>query len=257
MKQSEPSSAVTTPVDVSGSGGAKLLVLQHIACEPPAAYEDELNEREIAFDRIRLDEGDPLPDWRNYAGIIAMGGPMGAYDDPAHVWLRDEKRLIRDAVEAGIAYWGVCLGAQLLAASLGASVFRATTPEVGVLAVDLTPEAAQDPVFSDAPMRFPALQWHNDTYELPEGARRLASSDLYREQAFVYRSAYGLQFHVEVPPELAAEWAEVPAYRESLERLMGPGGLPRLVGEIEQHAGMTIAFARHLLARWLEQVVRV
>ena len=109
-----------------------LLVLQHIACEPPAAFEDELLSRGLGLVRVELDEGDPMPDWREFAGLVVMGGPMGAYEEDAHPWLRDEKRLIRDAAEAGHPVWGVCLGAQLLAAALGANVYRGPEPEVGL-----------------------------------------------------------------------------------------------------------------------------
>ena len=122
-----------------------MLVLQHIGCEPPAAYEDELVDRGFALDRVRLDEGEALPDWRAYGGIVAMGGPMGAYDDELHPWLGPEKQLIADAVRAGKPYWGVCLGAQLLAASLGASVTPGESPEVGVFPVERTDRAAAGP----------------------------------------------------------------------------------------------------------------
>ncbi|MHB1572136.1 MAG: glutamine amidotransferase-related protein, partial [Solirubrobacteraceae bacterium] len=106
------------------------LVLQHIACEPPAAYEDELRDWGTELHRVMVDAGDPLPDWREFAAIVAMGGPMGAYDDDRLPWLAAEKRLIGDAVRAGAPYWGVCLGAQLLAASLGARVYTGPEPEV-------------------------------------------------------------------------------------------------------------------------------
>jgi GMP synthase (glutamine-hydrolysing) len=151
-----------------------LLVLQHLDCEPPAAYEDELLDRGLALARVRLDQGDQLPDWRDYSAIIAMGGPMGAYDDALHPWLGPEKRLIADAVHAGKPFWGVCLGAQLLAASLGANVAPGPAPEVGVLPVELTTDAASDLVFAAAPASFPAFQWHGDTFELPAGAVQLA-----------------------------------------------------------------------------------
>ena len=102
-----------------------MLVLQHIDCEPPAAYGRELAERGIRCHTVELDAGEPLPDWRGYAAIIAMGGPMGAYDDQSLPWLAAEKRTIAQAVRSGMPFWGVCLGAQLLAASLGARVFPA------------------------------------------------------------------------------------------------------------------------------------
>ena len=102
----------------------RCLVLQHIACEPPGVYEDVLRERGISIDRIELDEGEVLPDWRRYDLIVAMGGPMSVNDDADLPWVADEKTFIRAAVAAGTPYFGVCLGAQLLAASLGARIVQ-------------------------------------------------------------------------------------------------------------------------------------
>jgi GMP synthase (glutamine-hydrolysing) len=234
-----------------------LLALQHIYCEPPAAYEDELRARGHDVVRVELDAQEALPDWREFAGLIVMGGPMGAYDDDVHHWLREEKRLLREAVEADVPVWGVCLGAQLLAASLGAEVRQGPRAEVGILPVELTPAAAGDPVFAGLPPRFPTLQWHSDTFELPEGATLLASSPAYLNQAFVVRRAYGLQFHLEVGPELLAEWAEVPAYAESLEAILGPGSVPRLLEQVSEKADELLPLALRLFGRWLERVVRV
>jgi GMP synthase (glutamine-hydrolysing) len=234
-----------------------LLALQHIACEPPAAFEDELRARGLDLVRVELDEGDALPERRDFAGIVVMGGPMGAYEDDGHPWLAGEKRFLREAVERDVPVWGVCLGAQLLAASLGARVYAGPRPEVGVLPVELTEAAAQDPVFGDARSPMPTLQWHGDTFDLPEGATLLASSPAYRNQAFRVGRSYGLQFHLEVSPELAAQWGEVPAYAESLEAIDGPGALDRLVDEVAEHAGTTVPLARRLFGRWLERVVRV
>jgi GMP synthase (glutamine-hydrolysing) len=136
-------------------------------------------------------------------------------------------------------------------------VYPGEEAEVGLLGVELTPEAADDPVFGDAPSSFPTLQWHGDSFDLPEGATLLATSPAYRQQAFRYESAYGLQFHLEVTPELAAEWGEVPAYARSLEKIKGPGALDRMVDEVDAHAGATIPLARRVFGRWLERVVRV
>ena len=231
-----------------------LLVLQHIACEPPAAFEDELRARGLDLVRVELDEGEPLPDWREFAAIVVMGGPMGAYEDAAHPWLDPEKRLLREAVEADVPVWGVCLGAQLLAAALGARVYKGDRPEVGVLPVELTPDAAADPVFGAAPQRFPTLQWHGDSFDLPGGATRLASSPAYPNQAFRVGRSYGLQFHLEVSLDLATEWSEVPAYAESLESTLGPGALDRLLAEVADREPTTVPLARSLFGRWLELV---
>ena len=234
-----------------------LLALQHISCEPPAAFEEELRSRGLDLVRVELDEGEALPAGREFAGIVVMGGPMGAYEEDEHPWLAAEKRFLRQAVDRDVPVWGVCLGAQLLAASLGARVYKGEEAEVGVLPVELTPAGADDPVFGGAPGRFSTLQWHGDSFDLPDGATLLASSPAYRNQAFRVGRSYGLQFHVEVTPALAAQWGEVPAYAESLDAILGPGSLDRLVDELAASADVTLPLARRLFGDWIERVVGV
>ncbi len=232
-----------------------LLVLQHIACEPPGAYEDELLSWGLELRRVMVGDGEPLPDWREFCGIIVMGGPMGACDDDRLPWLVAEKHLIAEAVRSGAPYWGVCLGAQLLAASLGARVYTGPRPEVGVLAVEVTDAAAADPVLSAAPREFLALQWHQDTFELPAGATALARSSAYEQQAFRFGSAYALQFHLEVDVALAQEWAAVPEYADALEQSLGPGALDRLIEDVRRHEAESVSLGRRLFAGWLGSVV--
>jgi GMP synthase (glutamine-hydrolysing) len=230
------------------------LALQHIACEPPGAYEDELLARGYALERVEVDEGERLPDWRDFTGLIVMGGPMGAYEEDRLPWIGEEKAFIADAVGAGLPMWGACLGAQLLASSLGAHVAPGPRAEVGVLDVQRTPEGAADPVFAVLPDEFPALQWHTDTWELPDGAVRLARSDAYPQQAFTYKRAYAVQFHLEVSVALATEWGEVPAYAESLEAILGPGALPRLIDEVAGREAEMTDHARRLFGAWIDHV---
>ena len=231
----------------------KALVLQHIACEPPGVYEDVLLERGAAIHRVELDEGDLLPDWREFDLIVAMGGPMSVNDEREHPWLVDEKRLIREAVTAGAAFWGACLGVQLLASSLGARVHAGATPEVGVLPVTLTDEGAADAVLSGLPRELPTLQWHGDTFDLPDGAVRLAGSPAYPNQAFRWgRAAYGVQFHLEVTGGMAREWAQVPAYVDSLERTLGPGSAERLFADFDAASATMQDRARAMFERWVD-----
>lgn len=230
-----------------------VLVLQHIACEPPGVYEDVLREQDAALTRIEVDAGDELPAWREFDAIVAMGGPMSANDDADLPWLRDEKAFVAASVRAGIPFWGVCLGVQLLAASLGARVYAGDEPEVGVLPVELTDEGKRDPVFSALPPSVPALQWHGDTFDLPEGAVRLAGSDAYPNQAFRYENAYGVQFHLEVSRAMAREWMDVPEYASALERTIGGETMLRVVDE---NADEMLRYGRTLFERWLERVVR-
>jgi GMP synthase (glutamine-hydrolysing) len=232
------------------------LVLQHIACEPPGVFEDVLVERGARIHRVELDEGEALPDWREFDLIVAMGGPMSVNDEAQHPWLVAEKRLIRDAVNAGVGYWGACLGVQLLASSLGARVYAGALPEVGVLPVTLTDEALSDPVLSGLPRQLPSLQWHGDTFDLPDGAVLLASSSAYPHQAFRYgRAAYGVQFHVEVTGDMAREWAQVPAYVNALEQTLGAGAAPQLFEQFDRSAAEMQGLARRMFERWVDVAV--
>jgi GMP synthase (glutamine-hydrolysing) len=236
--------------------GVRCLVLQHIACEPPGVFEDVLRERGAALIRVELDEGEPLPSSLDgIDAIVAMGGPMSVNDDAELPWVADEKTFIRAAVTAGTPYFGVCLGAQLLAASLGARVFQGPAPEVGVLPVSLTDEGRADPVFAGLPREFATLQWHGDTFDLPEAAVLLAGSTSYPNQAFRVGPAYGVQFHLEVSASIAAEWASVPAYADALEQTQGADALARLLADFEQHRAAMEERARALLTSWLETAV--
>jgi GMP synthase (glutamine-hydrolysing) len=229
------------------------LVLQHIACEPPGVYEDVLIERGATIHRVELDEGEPLPDWRDFAAIVAMGGPMSVNDEEELPWLRAEKALIADAVRAGLPFFGACLGVQLLAASLGAEVAPGPAPEVGLLPVFLTEAAASDPVFADLPRELDTLQWHGETFSLPQGAVLLASSPAYPNQAFRWgRHAYGVQFHLEVSREMAAEWARVPSYADALARVLGTGSATALVDQLAERAETLQAQGRRMFERWLD-----
>ncbi len=234
----------------------RALVLQHIACEPPGVYEDVLRERGHDIVRVELDEGERLPGTREFDVILAMGGPMSANDDRLLPWLADEKRLIGEAVRSDVPFWGVCLGVQLLAASLGARVYPGTSPEVGVMAVILTEEATSDPVFSGIPGELLTLQWHGDTFDLPDGSVRLAGSSLYPNQAFRWGAkAYGVQFHLEVSVDMAKAWAGVPSYEEYLNRVLGPGSLPPLISELEETGDGLRSHGRAMFERWLDTTV--
>jgi GMP synthase (glutamine-hydrolysing) len=235
-----------------------VLVLQHIACEPPGEFEDVLVERGARIHRVELDVGEPLPSWEAFDAVVAMGGPMSVNDEAELPWLVAEKALIRDAVEAGTPFWGACLGVQLLASSLGARVYAGETPEVGVLSVELTEAGKSDPVFAGLPSRFPTLQWHGDTFDLPAGAVRLASSPAYANQAFRYgERAYGVQFHVEVSGGMAEEWGTIPAYVGYAQSTLGDGGIDRLLSDFSAQRDAMLGHARTMFEAWVEHAVAV
>lgn len=240
-----------------GDPSNTVLVLQHVRCEPPALYEDLLLRRGFAIHRVELDEGEPLPTDLDFRAMIVMGGPMGALDDVVHPWLARERAFIAKAVEAEIPYWGVCLGAQLLAAALGAKVFRGSDPEVGIYDVELTEAAGSDPVFAGLPSDFPVFQWHGDTFELPSGARHLARSAMFPNQVFAVGSAYAIQFHVEVTAGLAAQWAEIEAYSSALEAIYGPGATEKVLGDLNDNLSNLAKIATSIFEAWLDNYVAV
>jgi GMP synthase-like glutamine amidotransferase len=122
-----------------------------------------------------------------------------------------------------------------------------------VLAVDLTAEGRDDPVLGPLPPAIDTLQWHGDTFDLPQGAVLLASSPAYRHQAFrVGATAYAVQFHVEVTDEMGSEWAGVPAYAEYADRVLGPGGSERLLEAFKASSPLMQHHARGLFERWCD-----
>ena len=235
----------------------RALVLQHIQCEPPGVFSGMLADRGITIETIELDEGGELPSWREADLVLAMGGPMSVHDEAEHPWLAGEKQWIAAAVRAGVPYFGVCLGAQLLAASLGAPVQTGQTPEVGVLPVATTAAADGDPVLGELGEQFPALQWHGDTFEIPAGAVHLARSQAYPHQAFRFgEAAYAVQFHVEVTSAMLAEWRHVPAYQKSAEAVLGASGFEILAAGFAAAQASMARSASFMFAGWLDQAGR-
>src|SRR5215831_4932581 len=152
----------------------RALALEHLHSNPVGVYGDVLLDRGIEVNRVRLDLGEALPDWREYDLLVVMGGGMSVYEEDAYPWLVAEKRAIREAVTTGCPYFGVCLGSQLLASALGSRVFRGPEPELGVNPIFLCEAARRDPVFRAFPPDVEVFEFHSDTFDLPEGAVRLA-----------------------------------------------------------------------------------
>jgi GMP synthase-like glutamine amidotransferase len=178
--------------------------IQHVTHESGALISRLATERGVTVDVRVIPNGDPLPAVEELDGLVVMGGPMGANDDAEHPNLPAERKLLAAAVASGIPVLGVCLGAQLLAAALGARVYRGQVYEVGLGEVEVL---ADDPVLGPAGALLPVMHWHHDTFDLPPGARLLARSEKYRHQAFrVGERAWGLQFHLELDAALATRW---------------------------------------------------
>ena len=183
----------------------RVLAFRHVPFEGIGLIGRILDERNVEVDYADLYRADAvLPDVAAYDGLIFLGGPMSVNDDLPY--LTREMEWIRQAVARRQPILGICLGAQLIARAMGASVRSNPAKEIGWFDLRFTDAAARDPLFQGL-SRETVFHWHGETFELPPGAELLASSDLCRNQAFrLGDRVYALQFHLEVTPDMIADW---------------------------------------------------
>ncbi|HEY1239268.1 MAG TPA: gamma-glutamyl-gamma-aminobutyrate hydrolase family protein [Bryobacteraceae bacterium] len=184
----------------------RVVAFRHVPFEGLGLIQPVLEDRGISIEFADLfRDGAVLPEVATAAGLIFMGGPMSANDDLAY--LRQEIACIRQAVDRGQPVLGVCLGSQLLAKALSARVYKNSAKEIGWFDVELTDAGRRDPILSGLDSPETVFHWHGETFDLPDGADWLAYSEHCRHQAFrVGSNTYGLQFHLEVTPEMIADW---------------------------------------------------
>jgi len=210
-----------------------VLIIKNVSVEGPGTIEDHLRIGNIPSTIIDLERGHPFPDTPSYSHVIIMGGPMAVYEMDRTPYLTDEARLIEKAVITGKHVLGVCLGAQMLAHVLGARVYPGGAKEIGWCDVTLTEEGMRDGCMAglavDGGRTAQVFQWHGDTFDLPQGAVRLASSALYPNQAFRYGDhVYALQFHIEVTPGIVHGWlrnengVDIPMVDKRSQEIYGP-----------------------------------
>ena len=201
--------------------------LQHVPFEGLGSIAPWLEGRGARVTTTRLFEGAALPPLENIDFLIVMGGPMSVNDVSIHPWLPAEKTFIAEAMERGTTVLGICLGAQLIASSLGARVYKNTLPEIGWFPIEKTEVTGPDGPAKWLPDTCTVFHWHGETFDLPPGARPLAGSAACRNQAFTLGPrVIGLQFHLETTP--AAARAMIEAGRGELV----PGPFVQLEGEI-------------------------
>lgn len=191
-----------------------VLVLTHVAHEGPGLVARALDGLPITARTVVDDPSPRLPAVHDLAGLVVMGGPQDADDDAGHPGLAAERRLLAEAVDAGLPTLGVCLGMQLLALALGAPLHRRHGTEIGFAPVDVV---AHDPLLAPAGPRPTVLHWHADAVDLPAGATLLASTETTPVQAFRAGSAVGTQFHLEVDVTVLDLWLSTPQMVADLE----------------------------------------
>lgn len=186
----------------------EILVIKHIDIEGPGTFEEFFRNTawglrivDLSKEKLRLE------DFSQLAAIISLGGPMNVCEEAKYPFLKEEDRLLKRAASKGVPILGICLGAQVLAKACGAKVKKAKEKEIGWHRINLTGEGERDPLFENLPSELAVFQWHEDTFEIPEGAAHLAQSRACLNQAFRFeKNAYGLQFHIEVTPAMVESW---------------------------------------------------
>jgi GMP synthase (glutamine-hydrolysing) len=188
-----------------------VLIIKNIASEGPGTIEEHLLAEKLPYTIVDLKKGEEAPNISAFTHLVIMGGPMAVYEMEQYAFLKNEALLIERAVKENKHVLGVCLGAQMVAHALGAWVYAGGQKEIGWYEVALTDDGLRDPCVSQlaygGKKSAQVFQWHGDTFDLPAGAVRLASSGLYPNQAFRYSDrVYALQFHIEVTPVIVLDW---------------------------------------------------
>jgi GMP synthase (glutamine-hydrolysing) len=185
----------------------KVIVIMHVESEGPGSLGTYLESLGAEALTVRLYAGDRLPtDLSGFDAVVSMGGPMNVYEEDEYPFLKDETSFLKQAVEADLPVVGICLGAQMIAKAVGAKVVKSPKKEVGWGSVALTDQGKDDRLFKGLPPVLEVLQWHGDMFHVPSEGKLLASSQDCPHQAFRYRNALGLQFHLEVTEKILSDW---------------------------------------------------
>jgi GMP synthase-like glutamine amidotransferase len=231
----------------------RILVIQHEDEAPAGVVGTAMDAAGAERVTLRPIAGDALPDRPDgFEGALLLGGPMSVADDDTFPHYRAMFRLVRSFHESGLPVLGICLGSQILARSLGKRVYRHAGVEFGFQEVHLTEAGRSDPLFQGLGSRVKPMEWHEDTFELPEGAALLATNAFCANQAYrVGDRSYGVQFHPEVDRKIVEDWMKSPAAPTA----SGWSDVEtRMQGEIDRHLADAMTLGRTIATRWMNLV---
>ena len=181
--------------------------LQHVSFEGLGIIEPWLQDAGYEISNTQFFNSTVLPEIENIDFLVVMGGPMSVNDEDDHPWLKDEKEFIKNVIKAGKPVLGICLGAQLIACSMGGEVYSNPEKEIGWFPVE--PIQSHKSFIFQFPHEVEVFHWHGETFSLPAGAVQIARSAGCENQAFQLGSnVVGLQFHLETTPVSAKEIVE-------------------------------------------------
>jgi GMP synthase (glutamine-hydrolysing) len=232
----------------------KLLVFQHVAHEilgtlNPLLKRAGFRIRYVNFGR----HPEAQPSLDGYHGLVVLGGPMSVYEDHRFPHLITEMKLIEYAMQRNIPVLGICLGAQLIAKTLGADVYANKQKEIGWYDLHTAPEAAQGSILNLLGQTEKVFQWHGDTFDIPAGAVHLAESTLCVNQAFRYdKTIYGLQFHLEVDAAMIQRWLKVPENRQEIAKLHSGIDPDHIHAETPQYIGRLHELSEQTFSQFID-----
>ncbi len=229
----------------------KIWCFQHFEPEEAGLIGKWAEDRAHSIHTVRLYQGDALPQVAPDEALVIMGGPMNVDEDERYLWLAGEKSLIAQHIAAGGRAFGVCLGGQLIARSLGAKVTRNPHKEIGWWQIRFTEQALAEGPFAGFSPKMKVLQWHGDTFAIPARATHLASSEVCASQAFSMNGGrvIGLQFHFE------AEEREVHDFVRFFSNELQEGGPfvqdgAEIIAGLEENAAPCREALYRVLDRW-------
>jgi len=178
----------------------------HVPYEGPGIIRDWASSEKHKLSISRVYDNEALPRISDPEMLVIMGGPMNVFDFHIHPWMQEEIEWVSSCIESGMPVLGICLGAQIIAAALGAEVYPGGKKEIGWHNLQFLPALGDYKIWGDLPPARKVFHWHGDTFSIPEGATRIAGSQAYPNQGFIYdERVVALQFHLEVTPEGVAE----------------------------------------------------
>ncbi len=183
-------------------------IFRHVACEGPGYLGTFLENNNVPYEVICIDEGITVPqDLDDISGLVFMGGSMNV-TDPLQ-WIDDEKKLIKKAIDKNIPVLGICLGAQLMSAALGGEISHDPDMEIGWHNVEVDIKNKNNKWLQGLPEKFTPFHWHADTFSIPEDATVLLHSKCRKNQAFAIKNSIAIQFHLEMTVEMVKEWVSL------------------------------------------------
>ncbi|KAB2917408.1 MAG: glutamine amidotransferase [Hyphomicrobiaceae bacterium] len=225
------------------------VVIRHVAFEDLGTFAPVLAR--AGFDARYVEAGiDDLasPELRTADLVVVLGGPIAAYDESIYPFLLPELRLLEHRLTTARPTLGICLGAQLIARAAGASVYAGRAKEIGYGPITPTSEGRSSCLAHLEQADWQVLHWHGDTFDLPAGARRLASTAITDNQAFAIGShVLGLQFHMEADPRLLERWLIGHACELSAARI----DISRLRSDARRYGAMVTKSGQEALGAWL------